>query len=84
MRSPTGGGRHGLPALSIDWGAWSDVGMAAAQDDRDRSRWSSRGVGTIAPSEGLERPGALMRLPADTGHGHAYRLADVPAPTAAR
>jgi acyl carrier protein len=47
---------QGLPALSIDWGAWSGVGMAARLDERDRRRMAERGLDTIAPEEG----GALL------------------------
>ena len=47
---------QGLCALSIDWGAWSGVGMAARLDERDRRRMAERGLGTIAPDEG----GALL------------------------
>jgi NADPH:quinone reductase-like Zn-dependent oxidoreductase/NADP-dependent 3-hydroxy acid dehydrogenase YdfG len=47
---------QGLPALSIDWGAWSGVGMAARLDDRHRLRMDERGLGTISPEEG----GALL------------------------
>ena len=41
----------GLPALSINWGAWSDIGAAADRAISDRVR--TKGVGTIAPSQGL-------------------------------
>jgi hypothetical protein len=47
---------QGLPALSIDWGVWSGVGMAARLDERDRRRMAERGLDTIAPEEG----GALL------------------------
>ena len=40
----------GLPALSINWGAWSEVG-AAARRQVDTAR---KGMGSIAPSQGLE------------------------------
>ncbi len=43
----------GLPALSIDWGPWSGVGMAAALDEQ-RRRWAALGVSEIAPPQGLE------------------------------
>lgn len=42
---------HGLPGLSINWGAWSDIG-AAAKHNVGR-RITGRGVGTIAPEAGL-------------------------------
>jgi len=44
----------GLPATSIDWGAWADAGMAARLDDRTKTRWSEQGLGTIPPRSGLD------------------------------
>ncbi|MCP4262401.1 MAG: SDR family NAD(P)-dependent oxidoreductase [Planctomycetes bacterium] len=44
----------GLPGLSINWGPWGEVGMAAALGRRDQARWSDLGIGTIAPTLGLE------------------------------
>ena len=43
----------GLPALSINWGAWAEVGMAAAMNERHIKGWDSRGWSTIEPAEGL-------------------------------
>jgi len=45
--------RHqGLPALSINWGPWSDAGMAA--DLNNRTLWSpENGVSYITPEQGL-------------------------------
>jgi myxalamid-type polyketide synthase MxaE and MxaD len=42
----------GLPALSINWGPWSDVGMAARTDQV--TRFSSLGMRSIPPARGLE------------------------------
>jgi NAD(P)-dependent dehydrogenase (short-subunit alcohol dehydrogenase family) len=42
----------GLPGLSINWGAWADVGMAAGLDARTRAQWQASGVETIPPQEG--------------------------------
>lgn len=39
----------GLPAITINWGAWSDVGAAA-----DRNLADERKVATFSPQEGLE------------------------------
>ncbi|HEY9405602.1 MAG TPA: type I polyketide synthase, partial [Pyrinomonadaceae bacterium] len=41
-----------LPALSINWGAWSEVGMAA-QKTRG-GRLAARGFGNISPQQGVE------------------------------
>ncbi|NMO16396.1 type I polyketide synthase [Pyxidicoccus fallax] len=48
----------GLPALSIDWGTFAEVGLAAAQENR-AARMVSRGVRSLTPDEGLS---ALARL----------------------
>lgn len=40
----------GLPALSINWGAWSQVGVAA---NRRNSDFGIEGMGSITPQEGL-------------------------------
>ncbi len=44
----------GLPALTLNWGAWADSGMAARLDRRDQARWNDRGLGTIEPELGLD------------------------------
>jgi acyl carrier protein len=49
----------GLPGLSINWGAWSDGGMAA--NEQMRQRMSARGVSAIAAPEGLELLAGLLR-----------------------
>ena len=40
---------QGLPAQSINWGPWSEIGAAAGYGDR----FASRGVGSFSPVEGL-------------------------------
>ncbi len=42
----------GLPALSINWGPWSEVGLAAAASIRGQ-RLASRGLGSLSPEEGI-------------------------------
>jgi myxalamid-type polyketide synthase MxaE and MxaD len=42
----------GLPGLSLDWGPWADVGMAAA-DERRGDRVGQHGIGSIAPDRGV-------------------------------
>jgi acyl transferase domain-containing protein/NADPH:quinone reductase-like Zn-dependent oxidoreductase/nucleoside-diphosphate-sugar epimerase/acyl carrier protein len=46
--------RHaaGLPALSIDWGPWSQVGMAARMEEGKAKGWESRGLRAMTPDEG--------------------------------
>ncbi len=43
-------GRH---ALSINWGSWSEVGMAAEVGDAHRRRWAAQGLGMITPDKGV-------------------------------
>jgi myxalamid-type polyketide synthase MxaB len=63
---------RGLPALSIAWGPWSEVGMAALLSSADQERMRRQGLGSISPSEGtqileslLGSAGALAVLPVD-------------------
>jgi acyl carrier protein len=48
----------GLPGMSINWGPWAEVGLAAAQTNRG-NRLAARGLGSIQPEQGVE---ALARL----------------------
>lgn len=50
---------QGLPALSIGWGAWSEVGAAA--DRQVDARVGARGIGVISPRQGLDMLQSLMR-----------------------
>jgi len=43
----------GLPAVSIDWGPWATVGMAARTDPGAMERWAAMGVDAIAPDRGI-------------------------------
>ncbi|MFN6530352.1 SDR family NAD(P)-dependent oxidoreductase [Nostoc sp. ChiSLP03a] len=43
----------GLPGISINWGPWSQVGMAANLDSQNQNRIQTNGIGTIAPQQGL-------------------------------
>lgn len=44
---------QGLPALSINWGAWAEVGMAAEMDETYRQNLSAQGINFIQPAQGL-------------------------------
>jgi myxalamid-type polyketide synthase MxaC len=62
----------GLPATSINWGAWSEVGMAARltqkqgqlQGDPSKSmdRWRALGMQAIEPEQGLGAFEAVMQI----------------------
>jgi len=49
---------YGLPALSIDWGAFSEVGLASEQENRG-ARLATRGMESLTPEQGIV---ALHRL----------------------
>lgn len=53
---------EGLPALSINWGAWKRVGMAASLDSRERRRWASSGIEMIEPEVGFQIFDQLLSL----------------------
>jgi amino acid adenylation domain-containing protein len=65
---------QGLPALSINWGPWADVGLAARADLA--ARRARGGMGSIAPGVGVELFGRLLR-------GNARQVGVVPLGAAA-
>ena len=54
--------RRGLPAMSIQWGGFAEVGAAAASDIRGK-RLSYRGGESFSPAEGLEAFRRLLAHP---------------------
>ncbi|MEH1781706.1 MAG: type I polyketide synthase [Nostoc sp.] len=46
--------RMGLPGLSINWGAWSEGGMATRVASQYQSRLKTAGIGSISPEQGLQ------------------------------
>ena len=50
---------HGQTCISINWGAWKDVGMAARGNTLARA--GADGLGAIAPSDGMLVLGLLLR-----------------------
>ena len=51
---------RGLPGLSINWGPWGEVGMAARLDQQSRSRMAAQGIAPLSPSQGLLALEALL------------------------
>ncbi|MDZ7269345.1 MAG: type I polyketide synthase [candidate division KSB1 bacterium] len=51
--------RQGLPALSINWGAWAEGGMVTSLGKRGEHKMSGTGLSLIAPEQGVQ---ALARL----------------------
>lgn len=52
--------RSGLPALSINWGGWSDIGMASRMDENELRRLEKRGETLISPEQGREILSVLL------------------------
>ena len=50
----------GKPALSVNWGLWGEVGMATRFDAASVATLSLRGMGLIAPEQGLDALGRLL------------------------
>jgi len=52
---------HGLPALSINWGAWSEIGAAAERVRAQSQQMAAQGIGFIAPEQGLDAFAYLLQ-----------------------
>ena len=50
----------GMPALSINWGPWSEIGLAAASDERSGGL---RGVASLTPQMGMQAFARLIAQP---------------------
>ena len=53
-------GSIGLPALSVNWGVWSDAGMATRSAASTARTVSERGMGAMRTAEGLHCLGRLI------------------------
>ena len=45
---------QGLPALTVNWGPWAEVGMASDTSSAAQRRWSAQGVELLSIAGGLE------------------------------
>ncbi len=45
---------RGLPGLSIDWGVWGGIGMAAGVQERHQRRWTALGLANISEADGVQ------------------------------
>ncbi|WP_186002078.1 type I polyketide synthase [Corallococcus sp. Z5C101001] len=61
---------RGLPAHSLAWGPWAEVGLAAARADRG-ARLEALGLESLAPDDGVAILGRLLRGTAETHVGIA-------------
>ncbi len=52
---------QGLPATSINWGAWDNVGMTARLDNRDTQRHEKQGIGIIPAESGMQALGDILQ-----------------------
>jgi myxalamid-type polyketide synthase MxaB len=50
----------GLPALTINWGAWAEAGMAARLAKKDAQRWTDRGMRPIQLDEGMAKLSEML------------------------
>jgi acyl transferase domain-containing protein/acyl carrier protein len=61
----------GLSGLSLNWGGWSEAGMAAALHSRNQAKWAVQGVKMIEPAQGLQILGEVL-------HSSAAQIAILP------
>ncbi|XTZ15830.1 SDR family NAD(P)-dependent oxidoreductase [Micromonospora echinospora] len=51
---------QGLPAVSVNWGPWTEAGMAARAGQAE-GRWAAQGIGGITPEQGIEALEEILR-----------------------
>jgi acyl carrier protein len=59
------GWRHaqGLPALSVNWGPWAEVGMSARLGDALIRRWEDEGIKLFSPGRGARAFASVLGRP---------------------
>ena len=69
---------QGRPALSVNWGAWAELGFAdTAGGKRLAARLALVGIRSMAPRQALEVLERMLRQDVDPGRGSARRLETV-------
>jgi acyl transferase domain-containing protein/acyl carrier protein len=51
---------QGLPAVSVNWGPWTEAGMAARAGQAE-GRWAAQGIGGITPEQGTDVLDQILR-----------------------
>jgi len=51
---------QGLPALSINWGVWAEIGAAAELVRTNQQQLAARGLGVISPQQGMAALAGLL------------------------
>ncbi len=77
---------QGLPAISINWGPWAEVGMAVKLDSQIQRKWKSQGIETISLDQGFKILDFLMKtelsqagvMPLDEEKFSSHPLAQAP------
>lgn len=52
--------RSGFPGVAVNWGSWAEVGMVPSLPEHYRNALREKGIGEIAPREGVEVLGRLI------------------------
>ncbi|MER8187632.1 SDR family NAD(P)-dependent oxidoreductase [Kitasatospora sp. NPDC094015] len=54
---------QGLPALSVNWGPWAEVGMSARLDDSLIKKWEDEGIRLFTPAKGTRALASMLGRP---------------------
>ncbi|WP_455565742.1 type I polyketide synthase [Micromonospora maritima] len=54
---------RGLPAMSINWGPWAEVGMSARLSEQLLRKWEDEGIRLFTPARGARALAALLDRP---------------------
>ena len=58
-----------LSGLSINWGAWSEAGMATRVASQHQNRMKTVGIGSISPVQGMQVLEELLQAPSSSQVG---------------